>query len=171
MAHENLDFCMQMNGTWSIGPFSWPNNILNQKYPWDKVPCSKTQLSAINEARTRDIWSQVEHSICCFRCHSQLKSPAVSSVLLVAPLSFAYYYMPDKMFPDNQMNCITTAWNECDFLHMFRIVTLLKHCINEIINKWAKDRMLFLFQVKVYQVLNPNDMYSQSETLYKWNNK
>ena len=29
----------------------------------------------------------------------------------------------------------------------------------------TKDRMLFLFQVKVYQVLNPNDMYSQSGRL------
>ena len=29
MAHQNLDFCMQMNGTWAIGPISWPIHILD----------------------------------------------------------------------------------------------------------------------------------------------
>ena len=33
MAHQNLDFCMQMNGTWAIGPLSLPIHILDQKYP------------------------------------------------------------------------------------------------------------------------------------------
>ena len=32
-AHQNLDFCMLMNGTWAIGPFSWPIHILDQKHP------------------------------------------------------------------------------------------------------------------------------------------
>ena len=33
MAHQNLDFCMQMNGTWAIGPFSWHIHIVDQKLP------------------------------------------------------------------------------------------------------------------------------------------
>ena len=31
MANHNLEFCMQMNGTWAIGPFSGPIHILDQK--------------------------------------------------------------------------------------------------------------------------------------------
>ena len=31
IVHQNLDFCMQMNVTWVIGPFSLPILILDQK--------------------------------------------------------------------------------------------------------------------------------------------
>ena len=30
LGHQNLDFCMQMIGTWATGPVSWPIHILNQ---------------------------------------------------------------------------------------------------------------------------------------------
>ena len=55
MADQNLDFCMQMNGTWAIGPFSWPIKILDQKYS-----CSKRSSKILIFFLTREETDFVE---------------------------------------------------------------------------------------------------------------